>query len=538
MAMDRRDALRLLAFSPLAPLVGLPRQPAEPLLTGAQATPGAIPPPDVEIALTAAPAESPILPGAPTRVWRYSAKVLRGPSSVVQAIPGSYLGPVIRLRRGQRVRIRFLNQIGERSIVHWHGLEVPELADGHPRLAVDDGREYVYDFEVVNRAGTYWYHPHPHLRTGAQVNQGLAGLLLVADSEEDALGLPSGDGELLCVLQDRRFDSRNQFEYLAAGPVPGGRGPMGRGMRGRMAGMGGRMDEMMQALNGWLGDRVLVNGQLHPAITVDRRTCRLRLLNGSNARIYKLAWSDRSPMTVIGGDGGLLARAQTMTTMTLAPGQRADVLLDFSGRAAGTEVQLESLAFPADAVGRVGMMDQAPPLPQGAPLSLMTLRVAGGTGPRLRLPEQLCEPPAEWRIRADAPVRRVVLTFRQMAWLLGGRTFDMADVAPEETVEPGATQIWELVNEPNPMGMAMAHPIHLHGRQFRVLSRSGGEARNVLREGVNDSAALDTVLVLPGETVRIQATFSRHEGLFLYHCHILEHEDMGMMRNFRIAGRG
>ena len=137
-----------------------------------------------------------LLPGAPTRVWRFTGKVQRGPETALQVIPGSYLGPIIRLRRGQKVRIRFRNNLGEPSIVHWHGLDVPESADGHPRLAVADGRDYVYEFEVLNRAGTYWYHPHPHMRTGAQVYQGLAGLLVVSDEEEDALGLPSGRAEL------------------------------------------------------------------------------------------------------------------------------------------------------------------------------------------------------------------------------------------------------------------------------------------------------------------------------------------------------
>jgi FtsP/CotA-like multicopper oxidase with cupredoxin domain len=109
----------------------------------------------------------------------------------------------------------------------------------------------------------------------------------------------------------------------------------------------------------------------------------------------------------------------------------------------------------------------------------------------------------------------------------------MNDVADVETVAPGSTHIWEFANQPGMMGMEMAHPLHLHGPQFRVLRRTGGSV-NALREGINDSGWVDTVLVLPGETVRTQVTFSSHPGLYLYHCHILEHEDMGMMRNFRI----
>ena len=213
-------------------------------------------------------------------MWRFTGRLLKGPADTLQTLPGSYLGPVIRLRRGQKVRIRFANQLAEDSIVHWHGLDVPESADGHPRLAIGHGHEYVYDFEVTNRAGTYWYHPHPHMRTGAQVYQGLAGLLLVRDAEEDALALPSGGAELLCVLQDRRFDARNQLVFHGGG--------------------------MMEMMNGFLGDRVLVNGQPQPTTEVDAAWHRVRVLNGSNARIYKLAWSRDVQMAVIGGDGGLL----------------------------------------------------------------------------------------------------------------------------------------------------------------------------------------------------------------------------------------
>lgn len=485
---------------------------------GAQPAPTRLP--DVELTLTAAPGEVSLLPGAATRVWRFTGQVTRGSSSALQALGESYLGPVIRLRRGQRVRIRFRNQTGEPSIIHWHGLDVPELADGHPRLAVGHGGEYVYDFEVTNRAGTYWYHPHPHMRTAAQVYQGLAGVLLVSDPEEDALGLPGGAGELLCVLQDRRFDGNNQLVYASVAAGGGMRGGMGRGM-----------GQMMEVMNGWVGDRMLVSGRLQPTIGVDRRTYRVRLLNGSNARFFKLAWDDGSPMTVIGGDGGLLERPRAQRFVTLAPGQRADVLLELSGHARGTDVQLQSLAFPPADVGSVGMMGATPPLPQGAPLTLMRLRVSGEQGQRFQVPERLSTD--DFRQEPSAPVRRVPLTFMQMNWLIDGRVFDMKDVADVETVTAGSTHVWELVNQPNPMGMAMAHPIHLHGPQFRVLSRLGGST-NTLRDGINDAGWTDTVLVLPGETVRVQVTFSKYPGLYLYHCHILEHEDMGMMRNFRI----
>ncbi len=499
--------------------------------------------PDVELTLTAAPGEVSLLPGAPTRVWRFTGDVKKGPAAALQVLDGSYLGPVIRLTRGQRVRIRFVNRLDEPSIVHWHGLDVPEAADGHPRLAVKAGAEYAYDFTVRNRAGTYWYHPHPHMRTAAQVYQGLAGMLIVSDPEEQALGLPSGAGELLCVLQDWRFDAKNQLVYagaaavggMPAGAMGGGRG-MGRGGAGGGGmgmGMGGGMDQMMAIMNGWLGDRMLVSGRVQPVRDVDRRTYRVRLLNGSNARFYKLAWSDGTAMTVIGGDGGLLERARTQPALTLAPGQRADVILDLSSHAQGSTVQLTSVAFPSQAVGRVGMMDETSPVPQGAPLTLMTLRVSGIQGPRFVVPATLSTHQFRAPAPAPVPVRTVPLVMMRMNWFIDGRVFDMAEVADVETVKPGSTHIWELVSQPNPMGMAAAHPIHVHGPQFRVLSRSGG-GDNALRDGILDAGWTDTVVGLPEETVRVQITFSTHPGLYRYHCHILEHEDMGMMRNFRI----
>jgi FtsP/CotA-like multicopper oxidase with cupredoxin domain len=530
MGMHRRELIRLLGLSALAPIAGRGGPAPWSRAFERQA-------PDVDLVLTAATAEVDLLPGDPTRVMRFTAARRGGPPDTVVAGPEpTYLGPTLRLRRGQRVRVRFANRLDEPSIVHWHGLDVPEDADGHPRLTVRGGRSYDYDFTVSNRAGTYWYHPHPHMRTGPQVYRGLAGLLLIVDEEEQALGLPSGASELTLVLQDRQFDGANQLLYPDTGPaVAQGRGRSGMRMGRGQRGMGGMM-AMMEMETGVLGDTMLVNGRIRPAMEVEAGWVRIRLLNGSNARIYKLAWTGNRPMQVIGGDGGLLERPIARRALTLAPAQRADVLLDLSDLQSGREIALHSLAFPADEAGHTMMMmaGTGPVLPQGAPLDLMTLRIRGRNTRPFTLPDRLCDLGDLWATVPGAAVRRIPLSFQAMQWLLDGRTFEMEGVADGEAVRPGSTHVWELVNLPNPMGMEMAHPIHLHGRQFRVLSRTGGRAPS-LREGIHDGGWTDTVLVLPGETVRIQVTFSTHRGLFLYHCHILEHEDLGMMRNFRIA---
>jgi FtsP/CotA-like multicopper oxidase with cupredoxin domain len=293
-----------------------------------------------------------------------------------------------------------------------------------------------------------------------------------------------------------------------------------------------------------------VNGRERPVWSLATRAYRLRVLNGSNARVYKLEWSDGTPITVLGVDGGLLERPQSRTHVTLGPGQRADVWLDLSQRSVGTTLELRSAAFALPDVGlamggrgmgmgamgggRGGVMGGTAPLPLGAPVSLATVRVVRREAGVARLPDRLSTFDRTWQPAAGLPVREIPITFQAMEWKLAGRTFDMNAVADEETVAAGSTHLWEFINRGGPMGMQMAHPIHLHGRQFRVVSRTGGSPASSVRDGLVDGGWTDTVLVLPNETVRIQITFSRHAGLFLYHCHILEHEDMGMMRNFRI----
>jgi FtsP/CotA-like multicopper oxidase with cupredoxin domain len=416
--------------------------------------------------------------------------------------------------------VRFINKLPEASIVHWHGLDVPEAADGHPHLAVGTGAEYVYEFEVKNRAGTYWYHPHPHGRTGYQVYQGLAGVLVVTDADESALALPDGDADMICVLQDRSFDADNQFAYLSGG--------------------------MMDRMHGLLGTQMLVNGVKGTTLSLGTRAYRLRLLNGSSSRVYKLVWDDGTPMTVIGADGGLLEAPRTQPYLTLAPAQRADVILDLSGHAVGRSVQLRSAPFEASEVGidTGAMMGRMRGMggsgaANGASLLLLTVRVVRAERAPFRLPARLATYDERWTLDPDAPVRRVTLDFRAGEWLLAGRTFDMMDVAPDEIVKAGSTQVWEVANVGGMMRQQMAHPLHVHGTQFRVLERTRGAGATTpassVREGIVDEGWRDTVLVMPYDTVRLQLRYTQYAGLFLYHCHILEHEDMGMMRNFRVV---
>lgn len=516
--------------------------------------------PDVDIALTAAPGKAQIWKGAPTDVLRFTGEVLRGRSDALRPSTG-YLGPTLDLFRGERVRIRFRNRTGEPSIVHWHGMLVPDHADGHPRHAVKSGAEYVYEFAVRNPAGTYLYHPHPHGQTGPQVYHGLAGLLVVRERSEQKRGLPGAEHELSLVIQDRRVGSDNQLAFSR---------------------------RMMAQMSGVLGDTVLVNGRTDAEFAVTRAPWRLRIANVSNARIYKLAWSDGQPMRVIATDNGLISSAEgpiERPYVVLAPFERVEILEDFGSRRPGAEIALESREFSSLSMGgmmdgmmghgrggmmdgmkgrgRGGMMDgiMGPVrdmmeriLPQrmgvtdgmmaqgmgdmmgrgmggmmgpeqGEQMPIARFKIAQGqrdAAPELVLPQA---PPPPQKPAAELYTQ---LAFRHMRGFLNGRDFDMSAVADDERLPVGRATVWTFSNDGR--GMGMPHPIHIHGVRFRILERSGKDAPGDLREGLVDTGFKDTFLIFPGERVRVHVV-PTEPGLFMYHCHNLEHEDSGMMRN-------
>lgn len=474
----------------------------------AQETPGFEP--DLDVAITASDAAQSIFPGIPTQVWKYQGEVLQGRSDSLLHEPDSYLGPTFRVRRGEKVRIRYRNQIPEESIIHWHGLRTPPDMDGHPRDVIGPGEEYIYEFTVLDRPGTYWYHPHPHGRTGPQVYYGLAGLFLVTDPEEENLGLPEGPYDIPLVIQDRTFDVTNQLIYVTS---------------------------PMEWMTGFLGDEILINGQPDYTLSLETRPYRLRLLNGSNARIYRLAWDDGRPLTVIASDGGLLEYPVDKPYVLLGPGERVELWADFSGDLVGIERRLISLPTLTGEAGRrrmgAGRMGGGVSPGNGEAFDLLTIRIDQMSADTATLPMQLSTferySPSE-AVNIDSP-RVFQLLMQQMTGTINGLTFEMEAVAENERVRLGDMEVWEFVNISGRMGtMAMPHPMHLHGVQFLVLERQGSP----YPAGLVDAGWKDTILVMPGERVRILVEFRDYAGLYLYHCHNLEHEDMGMMRNYLI----
>jgi FtsP/CotA-like multicopper oxidase with cupredoxin domain len=434
------------------------------------------------LVLTARPSTAEIAPGVHSPILTWG----DGP-----------VGPTIEVRSGQRARILLRNELQEPTIAHWHGLRPPEEADGHPRFAIGPGGIYRYDFEIGERAALYWYHPHAHMRTAPQTYHGMAGLFIVRDDEEESLGLPSGERELSVVLQDKRRDAAGRLVYAATGPA------------------------MME---GFLGDEGFVNGVRTPTVDVASGLYRLRVLSAANARIFRLALSTGAPLVLIGTDGGLLEVPVELPYLDMGTGERVDLLVDFSGLRAGTTVSLRSLDFPSPARGMgMGMMGRgAGGLPQGAAMDLLHFAVVDEVREEVRIPSGMTTLPRLARGQADR-VRNFRFRSMMMSHTINGRGFEMERI--DEHVPFGATEVWSFFNEgPFP------HPIHMHAVHFQVLSRRGGRARVFPWE----QGWKDTVLALPGETVDVIARFDTHRGLFLMHCHNLEHEDMGMMMNFLI----
>jgi blue copper oxidase len=249
------------------------------------------------LSLTAAPSVASLGGTYTSNVWAYN---------------GSVPAPTIRANTGDNASVLLTNGLSEETTIHWHGMLVPTAADGHPMDAVAPGGTYSYQFPILQRAAMNWYHPHPHMLTGEQVAMGLAGAFIINDSQEAALGLPSGPYEVPLILRDANFDKNGNISYNPT-------------------------------TSGYLGKTPLVNGTRDARLDVATALYRFRILNGANARVSRLSLDDGSPFILIGNDGGLIAAATSVNEITMGPGERVDVLVDLRGRAVGSSVMLRDL---------------------------------------------------------------------------------------------------------------------------------------------------------------------------------------------------
>jgi len=417
-----------------------------------------------------------------------------GIASATLGYNGSHLGPTLRVHRGDDVQVSLHNTLTMDISAHWHGLLVPGELDGGPHQAVRPGATWQPVLPIRQPAATLWYHSHVHGRTAAQVYAGLAGLLIVTDEDEQALGLPSDYGidDLPLIVQDRQFQD-------GALTLPTG---------------------MMTRMLGARGDTITVNGTVNPLARVPRRRVRLRLVNGANARNFEFSFTDGRAFHWIASEGGLLAKPVPLTTLALTPGERAEILVDFSdGRPAVLETAPDA-SVPAMANMMVANSRQTVIrfVPQSRPDDdTRTAPIVPTTLAKHALPDS-----------TQATRRRRFVMNMGMGtnspYTINNRAYAMAHV--NETVRLGETEIWEVTSQ------MMAHPFHVHGVHFQVLRRNNASP------SLRDQGVKDTVFVAQQESVELLATFTQPASAsapFMYHCHVLEHEDLGMMGQFVVA---
>lgn len=420
-------------------------------------------------------------------------------------INGSFLAPTLILQKGQQVRMVVNNALTDTTTIHWHGLHVAPHNDGGPHVTILPGATWSPEFTVLDWASTYWYHPHLHHKTALQVAKGAAGFIIVRDSLEATLNLPRryGVDDIPLVIQTRQFDANNQV-----------------------------------VIKQHLDTAVMVNGTRHAFVTLPAQVVRLRVLNGSLERVYNLGLSTNETFHMIGSDGGLLAAPVAMTRLQLAPGERAELLVNLSGKS-GQSLQfmnygstLPNAVYGATQPG-MGPGQQLPGYSQnprnGANYTLLQINVGAPTDlPVTSIPSTLVTHQIPTVAQADTTriftfmAANMGPTAIQGPFMINNTHFDMQVI--NQQVPFNNTEIWELRNQ-TPIG----HPFHLHNVPFYVLSINGAGPAAQL------AGRKDVIFVPAMGTVRFITrfeTFWNDTLPYMYHCHMLTHEDDGMMGSF------
>jgi FtsP/CotA-like multicopper oxidase with cupredoxin domain len=428
------------------------------------------------IELRAQEGETAFIPGEnPTSTWGFN---------------GSYLGPTIRLERGDDVTVDVVNELDEATTVHWHGMHLPAEMDGGPHQMIAPDGTWRPSWTVDQPAGTLWYHPHPHGETEDHVSRGLAGMIWLDDpgsAIRDQLPRSYGVDDVPVIVQDVEFE-------------------------------GGRPERGSSFLSqpGALGDEILVNGTYGPYFDVTTELVRLRLLNASTARVYDFGFADDRAFNLIGTDGGLLPAPVELERLMLSPGERAEIVVRFRP---GERVALRS--YPPDL--RENFLSE--PFDGGSDrFDVLELRAADRLAPSPSLPERLAAAPD----LADPGVQEPDRTFELAGRSINGQKMDMGRI--DEVVELGDTEVWEVRNVDGGY-----HNFHVHDVQFQVLSIDGAPPPAAL------GGWKDTVLVRPGEAIQLAVRFSDYadpDTPYMYHCHLLMHEDHGMMGQFVVVQPG
>jgi blue copper oxidase len=419
--------------------------------------------------------ETQLLPGKSTQTWGAN---------------GTYLGPTLRAVRGERVLINVKNQLREETTLHWHGMHLPAEMDGNPHQMIPPGTTWSPTWEIGQQAATLWYHPHLMGATAEQVYRGIAGLFILDDPEAAALPLPKRYGldDIPVIIQDKRFKGDGALD----------------------------LSRRLISPTGILGDKLLVNGTYDPYLSVTSERIRLRLLNASNARIYNIGFSDDRAFALIATDGGLLKTPHRTRRIHLSPGERAEVIAEFEP---GEQVILRSYEPELGTnfwEGRFAGGDDT--------FDLLQIRATAQLSPASDLPERLVTH-APLREGDAVKTRRFELTGQGQ---INGKAMDMSRI--DEVVTVNTTEIWEVQNN-----SGTPHNFHPHDIRFEIIHYAGAKPPPHL------TGWKDTVYIPPGKTVRFLARFADYTDPnvpYMFHCHVLQHEDRGMMGQFVVVEPG
>jgi blue copper oxidase len=430
---------------------------------------------------------------------------LPGNSTPTFGYNGNFLGPTILLNKNDSVNFNITNNLQDISTVHWHGLHVAPENDGSPHQEIMPSQVWSPSFKIRNNASTFWYHSHVHMSTEYQVNLGLAGLIIVHDSTEASYVLPRtyGIDDFPIIIQSKSFDILNQLAAFT------------------------HDDSIM-----------MINGTIDPVLDAPAQVVRFRCLNGSADRTYNLGLSTNANFYVIASDGGMLDQPISANRVRLSPGERYELLIDLTvmqGQSLylmsyASQLQNGIIGSPQVGNGMAQLPGYAMNPLNGADFNLLKIDVvAQTTNPVTTIPVQF-QTNVKWLVQ-NADTSRI-LTFapevmgpQQMVegpFTISGKSFDMDSINIH--IPFNNTEIWSIVN--NTM---VAHPFHIHDIQFNVVDRNGVAVTGI------ETGWKDVVLVRPQETVRVIAkfeTFYNDNIPYMYHCHLLHHEDEGMMGSF------
>ena len=406
----------------------------------------------------------------------------KGISTKTWAIDGTYLGPTLLLNKGENVSINYTNQLSVATTMHGHGMHVPGEMDGTAHQPIASGDTWSAKYTVNQNACTNWYHPHFLHKTAPHVYQGLAGLIIIEDDTSRALDLPKryGIDDIPLVLQDRIFSADKTSLVYSPG--------------------------MRQLTRGYIGDTFITNGAIEPTFDAQAKEIRFRLLNGSNSTVYELGFDDERNFKQIASDNAFLEQPVSMNRLTLSPGERAEIVVDFTADM-GQSLTLHEYRYNK---------------------TFLKINVTKDTNINTTLPTTLTtlDP-----IPTPTQSRQFRLGMQGMGrFTINGKAMDMNRI--DVALNQGDIQEWEIINE-----MGVDHNFHIHATHFRVISRNGSATQ--VKE--NEKGYKDVVYLPARQSVKFIISVP-NDGItadntnpYMFHCHFLEHEDNGMMGQFTVS---